>query len=157
MAGYYNKPVETQKAIDAEGWFHTGDQGFLTDEGRLCFEGRIGDGYKTKGFNVSPAEIEVLLRKHPSVANASVIGLPHPELGDMGVAFVIPRSGATPYEAELLAFAKGNLASFKVPLHVLFVDQFPMTSGTEKVQKFRLRQIAAATYGVDIKRGGAKR
>jgi acyl-CoA synthetase (AMP-forming)/AMP-acid ligase II len=157
MAGYYNKPVETQKAIDAEGWFHTGDQGFLTDDGRLCFEGRIGDGYKTKGFNVSPAEIEVLLRKHPVVSNASVVGLPHPELGDMGVAFVIPRPGTMPYEAELLAFAKDNLASFKVPAHVIFVDQFPMTSGTEKIQKFRLREIAAETYGVDLKRGGARR
>jgi acyl-CoA synthetase (AMP-forming)/AMP-acid ligase II len=157
MKGYYNKPVETQKAIDAEGWFHTGDQGYLTEDGRVVFEGRIGDGYKTKGFNVSPAEIEVLLRKHPSVANAAVVGIPHPELGDMGVAFVVPAPGKTPYEAEILAFARENLASFKVPQHVLFVDGFPLTSGTDKVQKFKLREIAAQTYGVTLRRAGAKR
>jgi acyl-CoA synthetase (AMP-forming)/AMP-acid ligase II len=154
MAGYYNKPVETAKAIDAEGWFHTGDQGFLDHSGRLAFEGRIGDGYKTKGFNVSPAEIETVLRKHPSVANACVIGLPHPELGDQGVAFVIARSKVS--EAELLSFAKANLASFKVPQHVLFIDDFPLTSGTEKVQKFKLRETAAQRLGVTLKRGATR-
>ncbi|MEO8557445.1 MAG: AMP-binding protein [Rhodospirillales bacterium] len=157
MAGYYNKPVETQKAIDAEGWFHTGDQGFLSEEGHLSFEGRIGDGYKTKGFNVSPAEIETVLRKHPAVANAACVGLPHSELGDMGVAFVVVQPNAKTTAAELLAFARQNLASFKVPQHVIFVDGFPLTSGTEKIQKFRLREMAAETYGVELKRGGARR
>jgi acyl-CoA synthetase (AMP-forming)/AMP-acid ligase II len=157
MKGYYNKPVETAKAIDRDGWFHTGDQGFLDEDGRLAFEGRIGDGYKTKGFNVSPAEIEVLLRKHPAVANAALVGLPHSELGDMGVAFVVAKPGTKPNEAELLAFAKANLASFKVPAHVIFTDSFPLTSGTDKVQKFKLRELAADTLGVALKRGGARR
>jgi len=156
MAGYYNKPVETAKAIDSEGWFHTGDQGFLDEDGRLAFEGRIGDGYKTKGFNVSPAEIETVLRKHPAVGNASCVGLPHPELGDMGVAFIIAKPGSKPNAAELLAFAKANLASFKVPSHVIFTDSFPLTSGTDKVQKFKLRELAAQQLGVALKRAGAR-
>jgi len=156
MKGYYNKPVETEKAIDSEGWFHSGDQGYMREDGRLVFEGRIGDGYKTKGFNVSPAEIETLLRKHPAVANAALVGLPHPELGDMGIAFVIVRPGAKISESELLAFARGNLASFKVPQHVIFVESFPLTSGTDKVQKFKLREMASAMLGVALKRAGAR-
>lgn len=156
MKGYYNKPVETAKAIDKDGWFHTGDQGYMRQDGRLVFEGRIGDGYKTKGFNVSPAEIEVVLRKHPAVANASLIGLPHPELGDMGVAFVIAKPGQRPLESELIAFARDNLASFKVPQHVIFVDSFPLTSGTDKVQKFKLREMASQMLGVALKRAGAR-
>ncbi len=157
MAGYYNKPVETAKAIDPDGWFHTGDQGFLTEEGRLTFEGRLGDGYKTKGFNVSPAEVELVLRRHPKVANAAAVGIPHPELGDQGVAFIVPRAGEKPNEAELLAFAKANLASFKVPQHVIFVDSFPLTSGTDKVQKFKLREMAAQALGVVLRKTGTGR
>ncbi len=156
MKGYYNKPAETAKAIDGEGWFHTGDQGFMREDGRLVFEGRIGDGYKTKGFNVSPAEIETLLRKHPAVANAALVGLPHPELGDMGIAFVIVRPGARISESELLAFARDNLASFKVPQHAIFVESFPLTSGTDKVQKFKLREMASEMLGVALKRAGAR-
>jgi acyl-CoA synthetase (AMP-forming)/AMP-acid ligase II len=156
MKGYYNKPVETEKAIDSEGWFHSGDQGFMREDGRLVFEGRIGDGYKTKGFNVSPAEIETLLRKHPAVANAALVGLPHAELGDMGVAFAIAKPGAKISESELLAFARDNLASFKVPAHVIFVENFPLTSGTDKVQKFKLREQAAEMLGVALKRAGAR-
>lgn len=156
MKGYYNKPVETAKAIDGDGWFHSGDQGYLRKDGRLVFEGRIGDGYKTKGFNVSPAEIETLLRKHPGIANAAVVGLPHPELGDMGVAFVIPKPGKKFAESELLGFARDNLASFKVPQHVILVETFPLTSGTDKVQKFKLREMASEMLGVALKRAGAR-
>jgi fatty-acyl-CoA synthase len=150
--GYYNKPEETARAL-RDGWFHTGDQGYLDSEGRLVFEGRIGDGYKTKGFNVSPAEIETLLRKHPAVANASVVGMPDPELGDVGVAFVIRSPQSSASESDIIAFAKSHLASFKVPREVVFVDSFPLTSGTEKIQKFKLRQMAADRFGVTLKRG----
>jgi acyl-CoA synthetase (AMP-forming)/AMP-acid ligase II len=150
--GYYNKPEETARAL-RNGWFHTGDQGYLDPEGRLVFEGRIGDGYKTKGFNVSPAEIETLLRRHPSVANATVVGIPDPELGDVGIAFVISAHQSSASESEIIAFAKSHLASFKVPRAVMFVDSFPLTSGTEKIQKFKLRQMAAERFGVSLKRG----
>jgi fatty-acyl-CoA synthase len=150
--GYYNKPEETARAL-RDGWFHTGDQGYLDPEGRLVFEGRIGDGYKTKGFNVSPAEIETLLRRHPSVANATVVGIPDPELGDVGIAFVISAHQSSASESEIIAFAKSHLASFKVPRAVMFVDSFPLTSGTEKIQKFKLRQMAAERFGVSLKRG----
>jgi fatty-acyl-CoA synthase len=151
--GYYNKPEETARAL-RDGWFHTGDQGYLDPEGRLVFEGRIGDGYKTKGFNVSPAEIETLLRKHPSVENASVVGIPDPELGDVGVAFVIPVPESSASESDIVAFTASHLASFKVPREIVFVNSFPLTSGTEKIQKFKLRQMAADRFGVSLKRGG---
>lgn len=150
--GYYNKPEETARAF-RDGWFHTGDQGYLDAEGRLVFEGRIGDGYKTKGFNVSPAEVETLLRKHPAVLNVSVVGLPDQEMGDVGVAFVISAAGSSVSEADIIAYAKSSLATFKVPRHVVFVDHFPLTSGTEKVQKFRLREMAADRFGISLKRG----
>jgi acyl-coenzyme A synthetase/AMP-(fatty) acid ligase len=74
----------------------------------------------------------------------------------MGVAFVIPRVGQRPLESELIAFARDNLASFKVPQHVIFVDAFPLTSGTDKVQKYKLREMASETLGVALKRAGAR-
>lgn len=151
--GYYNKPAETARAL-RDGWFHTGDQGQLDADGRLVFEGRIGDGYKTKGFNVSPAEVETVLRRHPAVSNVCLVGLPDPEWGDVGVAFVIPAQGKSISTEEILTLARAHLASFKVPRHVILVDAFPLTSGTDKIQKFRLRAMAAERLGLALQPGG---
>ncbi len=150
--GYYGKPEDTARAI-RDGWFHTGDQGYLDGEGRLVFQGRIGDGYKTKGFNVSPAEVEAVVRKHPAAANVSVVGLPDPELGEIGVAFVIAAAGVEATEDDIIEFTRERLAAFKVPRHVFFVDALPMTSGTDKVQKYRLREMAGERLGVSLQRG----
>lgn len=139
MKGYYRKPEETARAVDAEGWLHTGDAGVLRADGRLTFLYRLSEGYKTNGFNVAPAEVEAALRRHPDVADVAVYGRPHPVAGQVGVACVVPRPGATVDEAAMLAFLKPLLASYKMPRHVVQVDALPMTAGTGKVQKFRLR------------------
>ena len=139
MKGYYKKPAETAKTIDADGWMHTGDAGVLRADGRLTFLYRLSEGYKTNGFNIAPAEIEAALRRHPDVADVAVYGRPDPVAGQVGVACVIPRAGAGVDEAALLAFLRPVLASYKMPRHVVQVDEFPLTAGTGKVQKFKLR------------------
>lgn len=140
--GYYRKPEEYAKAMRADGWFRTGDKGFLTAEGRISFQGRIGDDYKSRGFNVSPAEIEAVAATHPAVNQAAVVGVPDALHGALGVLFVIPERDVRCDADALLGFLRGKLAGYKVPAAVIFVDAFPLTEGTGKVQKFRLREIA---------------
>jgi acyl-CoA synthetase (AMP-forming)/AMP-acid ligase II len=139
MKGYYRKPEETARAIDAEGWLHTGDAGVLRADGRLEFLYRLSEGYKTNGFNVAPAEIEAALRRHPEVADVAVFGRRDPVAGEVGVACVIARDGSRPSADALLEFLRPHLAAYKMPRHLVFVDALPMTAGTGKVQKFRLR------------------
>jgi acyl-CoA synthetase (AMP-forming)/AMP-acid ligase II len=139
--GYYNKPEETRRAFDGD-WFKTGDLGFMDAAGTLKFLRRVKDGYKHNGFNVATAEIEAAIKKHPAVRDAAVTDLPHRRFGAVGAAFVIAGKDATPDEADILEFLRPRLASFKVPAHVFLVDEFPVTAGTGKVQKFKLREIA---------------
>ncbi|NYZ16540.1 acyl--CoA ligase [Azospirillum sp. RWY-5-1] len=149
MAGYYKKPEETARVMHGDGWFRTGDLGAFTEDGRLVFKGRLGDGYKTRGFNVSPSEIEMALARHPAVAETAVVGIPDSDQGDIGIAYVIRSEGADADEAELVAFLRTQLASYKIPRHVFFVDELPLTAGTGKVQKFRLREDARRRLGRD--------
>lgn len=144
MKGYFNKPEETAKAFTADGWFKTGDGGLRLPDGSFQFQRRLKDGYKFNGFNVSTVEVEAALIQHPDVQAAAVLGLPHRAHGEIGAAFVIPRqgrpAGASP--EDILEFLKPRLASFKMPQHVFVVDEFPLTAGTGKVQKFKLREMA---------------
>jgi fatty-acyl-CoA synthase len=140
--GYYNKPEETHRAFSGD-WFKTGDLGVMSADGTLKFLRRVKDGYKHNGFNVATAEIEAALRKHPALRDAAVTDLPHPRFGAVGAAFVIAGDGPID-EAAIVEFLKVRLASFKVPAHVFVVDEFPVTAGTGKVQKFKLREMALA-------------
>ncbi|MCW5750400.1 MAG: AMP-binding protein [Alphaproteobacteria bacterium] len=140
MKGYYKKPAETARAIDKDGWFHTGDGAFLRADGRLTFCYRLGDGYKTNGFNVAPAEIESAIRRHPDVADVAVYGRRDPAAGEVGVACIVPREGAGIEEAAMLDFLRPILASYKMPRHVVSVPTLPRTAGTGKVQLFALRE-----------------
>lgn len=142
--GYYNKPEETQKALTEDGWFRTGDLGVMDETGRLAYRGRLGDGYKSRGFNVSPAEIEAALNTHADVAKSAVVGIPHALWGAVGAAFVVPKPGRPPDPDALLAYLRPLLSSFKLPEHVFLVSELPMTAGTGKVQKFKLREEALA-------------
>ncbi|MGE0151589.1 MAG: AMP-binding protein [Reyranellaceae bacterium] len=139
--GYYNKPEETQRAF-VDGWFKTGDLGIHRADDSIKFLRRVKDGYKHNGFNVATAEVEAALARHPAVQAVSVTDLPHPRFGAIGAGFVVRAEGAKASEQELIDFAKERLASFKVPAHIFFVDEFPLTAGTGKIQKFKLRELA---------------
>ena len=138
--GYYKKDAEYAKTQGPDGWFRTGDKGIITPEGRVSFISRLGDDYKSRGFNVSPSEIEAVLLTHPGVREAAVVGIPHPTHGFVGAAFVVASPATPSTEAELVAYMAERLASYKVPARVCYVDEFPLTEGTGKVQKFKLRE-----------------
>lgn len=140
MRGYYKKPEETARAFTSDGWYRTGDAGLMHADGSLQFLHRLSDGYKHKGFNVSTTEVEFVLQEHPAIERAVVVGIPDLIVGELGAAFLIPSSGVKIDLAEIRRFVSERLASFKVPAHLFVVDSFPMTGGTEKVQKFKLRE-----------------
>ena len=141
MQGYYKKPEETAKVLDAEGWFHTGDTGYLREDGYLRFIGRYKDMLKIGGENVDPMEVEGHLLGHEGVYKVSVVGLPDERLTEVPVAFVQPRPGTGLRPQDVIDFCRGKIASFKIPRHVVFVEDFPMTA-SGKVQKVKLREQA---------------
>jgi fatty-acyl-CoA synthase len=141
MQGYYRKPEETAKAIDSDGWMHTGDMGLIRSDGHLRFMGRYKDMLKIGGENVDPLEVESYLLSHPAIHAAAVVGLPDARLSEVAVAFIRLHAGQTLSEQEVANHCRGKIASYKVPRYVLFVDEFPMT-GSGKVQKVKLREEA---------------
>jgi len=136
MQGYLDDPVATAEAIDADGWLHTGDLGNLDDSGRLRVVGRKKDMFIVGGFNAYPAEIEGFLLEHPAVAQAAVIGVPDERLGQVGKAFVVPKTHVS--EHDLLAWCRGRMAGFKAPRSIEFLDELPLNA-TGKVMKDQLR------------------
>jgi fatty-acyl-CoA synthase len=141
MTCYYKKPEETAKSYNADGWFLTGDMGYLRADGYLRFLGRYKDMLKIGGENVDPMEVEAYLQGHDDVLEAAVVGYPDERLTEVAVAFVAPREGRNPSEADILAHCRGRIASFKIPRHILFIPQLPMTP-TGKVRKVELRAQA---------------
>jgi acyl-CoA synthetase (AMP-forming)/AMP-acid ligase II len=141
-AGYYKDPVRSAEVIDEAGWLHTGDAGQLDVEGRLLFHGRIKDMLKVGGENVAPAEVENLLSTHPAVRLVQVVGVPHARLIEVPAALVELRPGAKASEDDLISFCHGRIASFKVPRHVRFVNDWPMSA--TKIQKAPLRAALIA-------------
>ncbi len=139
MLAYYKKPEETAKAIDADGWLHTGDMAIRRDDGMIRFLGRYKEILKVGGENVDPVEVEAFLLQHPSVNQVKIVGVPDARLSEVGAACLILNPGASVTATDLIEFCRGKLASFKIPRHILFVKEFPMTS-SGKVQKFRLRE-----------------
>jgi fatty-acyl-CoA synthase len=150
MQGYYKRPEETARAIDADGWFHTGDMGLMRPDGHMRFLGRYKDMLKIGGENVDPMEVEALLMSHAAINLAAVVGLPDARLSEVAVAFVKLEPGQNLTEREVIEHCRGRVASFKIPRHVVFVDEFPMTS-SGKIQKVTLRERARAnpTHGGD--------
>jgi acyl-CoA synthetase (AMP-forming)/AMP-acid ligase II len=146
MRGYLDDEEATAKTIDAEGWLHTGDIGVMDARGYLRITDRIKDMYICGGFNCYPAEIEEMLREHPEISQAAVVGVPDERLGEVGMAFVVPLSGAELSEAEVVAWAREHMANYKVPRFVRVVRELP-TNAMGKVMKFVLRDRAAA--GID--------
>jgi fatty-acyl-CoA synthase len=141
MRGYYGKPVETAQALDHDGWVHTGDMGVIRADGHLRFLGRYKDMLKIGGENVDPMEVEAFLMSHAAINLAAVVSFPDPRLAEVAVAFVKREPGSPLTDTEVLAHCHGRIASFKIPRHVIFVDDFPMTS-SGKIQKVKLREEA---------------
>jgi HIP---CoA ligase len=141
MRKYLDDPEATADAIGADGWLHTGDLGTIDADGYLRIVGRIKDMFIVGGFNAYPAEIENLLVRHPRVTQAAVIGVPDDRLGEVGMAFVVLDSGASLEPAELMEWAHGEMANFKVPRFVEFVEALPVNA-TGKVVKDELRARA---------------
>ena len=115
MRGYLDDPAETARAIDAEGWLHTGDLGVIDERGCLRIVGRKKDMFIVGGFNAYPAEIENLLLGHPAVGRVAVVGMPDERLGEVGMAFVVLAPGAELQPDELIGWARGVMANYKVP------------------------------------------
>jgi fatty-acyl-CoA synthase len=141
MQGYYGKPTETAQALDPDGWVHSGDMGVMRSDGHLRFMGRYKDMLKIGGENVDPMEVEAFLMSFAGINLAAVVSFPDPRLSEVGVAFVKRERGHALTDAEVLTQCKGRIASFKIPRHVIFVDDFPMTS-SGKIQKVKLREEA---------------
>jgi fatty-acyl-CoA synthase len=140
MQGYYQKPEETAKAVDPEGWLHTGDMAIMRQDGMIRFFGRYKEILKVGGENVDPVEVEAFLLQHPAVNQVKLVGVPDARFSEVGAACVVLNAGAQATAEQLTAFCRGKLAGFKIPRYVLFVKEFPMTS-SGKVQKFRLREV----------------
>jgi fatty-acyl-CoA synthase len=145
MQGYYRRPEETARAIDRDGWFHTGDMGVMRPDGHLRLLGRYKDMLKIGGENVDPMEVEAFLMGHPAIKGAAVVGVPDARLSEVAVAFVQRQPGSALTEGEVIDHCRGRLASFKIPRRVAFVDEFPMTS-TGKIQKVKLRERARSEW-----------
>jgi fatty-acyl-CoA synthase len=145
MLGYYKNPEATAGKV-RDGWLHTGDMGVKDADGYLRITGRLSDMIIVGGFNAYPAEIENFYLRHPKILDVSVVGVPDPVLGEVPMAFVVPRAGATLTPQEIRDFAKDRIANFKVPRHVEIVSEFPLT-GSGKVQKFKQKAWAIETYG----------
>ncbi len=139
MDGYLDDDDATAAAIDQEGWLHTGDLGTYDENGYFKILGRIKDMIIVGGFNVYPAEVEDMMREHPSVRDVALIGVSDDRLGEVGCAFVILREDIQP--DDLHQWCRENMANFKVPRYIEFLDSFPLT-GSNKISKLALREIA---------------
>ena len=147
MIGYWGNQDATRDAIDAAGWMHTGDLATADADGYVNIVGRIKDMVIRGGENIYPREIEEFLYAHPAVLDVQVIGVPSRKYGEEVMAWVKARPGLEVTGADLAAFCRGRMATFKIPRYWKFVDEFP-TTVTGKVQKFRMREIAIADLGL---------
>jgi fatty-acyl-CoA synthase len=148
MLGYWNNAEATANAIDQARWMHTGDLATMDEEGYINIVGRIKDLVIRGGENVYPREIEEFLYTHPKVSDVQVIGVPDPKYGEEIMAWIKLKPGEQVTEEELKAFCKGQIAHYKIPRYIKFVDAFPMTV-TGKIMKFQMREQSTKELGLD--------
>jgi len=143
MRGYLGSSAsQNADAMTTDGFFRTGDTGRLTEAGELVFVGRATEMIKKGGINISPAEVEDVLMRHPDVAQAGVVGVPDPQQGERLAAFVVPKPGCAPTAAELTAHCRAVASRYKVPDFIEIRDALPVTS-TGKLMRRDLKQLAA--------------
>ncbi|HEX8034867.1 MAG TPA: AMP-binding protein, partial [Ktedonobacterales bacterium] len=143
FSGYWNRPDATAAAFDADGWFQTGDLGWVSDDGWYTITGRARELIISGGYNIYPREVEDVLAAHPAVAEVAVVGAHESDLGEQVVAVVVPRAGHAVSAGELIAFCRERLASYKKPRQVIFVDGLPRNA-LGKVQK----HVLASQIGI---------
>jgi HIP---CoA ligase len=146
MKGYYEDPDATAQTIDADGWLHTGDIAVMDAAGNVRITDRLKDMYVVGGFNAYPAEVEQVIARHEGVAECAVVGVPDERLGEVGVAFIVARPGATIDPDEVVAWCRERMANFKAPRSVALVESLPRNA-SGKVLKFELRDAIAGVGG----------
>ncbi len=151
MHGYWGDAAKTREAIDADGWMHTGDLATMDDQGYVNIVGRIKDMVIRGGENIYPREIEEFLYRMPAVQDVQVVGIPDKRYGEELCAWIIAKPGATLTEDAVRDFCKGQIAHYKVPRHIRFVTEFPMTV-TGKIQKFKIRDAMKEQLGLEEER-----
>lgn len=152
MKGYYKNPEATAKAIDSEGWLHSGDLGVMDTEGYFRVTGRIKDMIIRGGENIYPREIENFLYTMPQIQAIEVVGVPSPKYGEVVGAFITKRPGAVLNEEDVIDFCRGKISRYKIPKYIFFVDEFPMTA-SGKIQKYKLRALSLELLnetGIDV-------
>ncbi|WNY28612.1 3-[(3aS,4S,7aS)-7a-methyl-1,5-dioxo-octahydro-1H-inden-4-yl]propanoyl:CoA ligase [Methanimicrococcus stummii] len=152
MKGYYNNPKATAEAIDGDGYLHSGDLGVMDENGNYTITGRIKDMIIRGGENIYPREIEEFLYKLEGVKDVQVAGVPSEKYGEEVGAFIILQDGVKMHPEDVRDFCRGQIARYKVPKYVFFLDEFPMT-GSGKIQKFKLRDMSlelAKEYGYEV-------
>lgn len=149
MRGYWNDEEKTRESIDPAGWIHTGDLAIIDDEGFCNIVGRVKDMIIRGGENVYPREIEEYLYRHPQVQDVAVFGVPDQKYGEQIAAWVKLRDGGSATEDEIKTYCREQIAHYKVPAYIRFVDEFPMTV-TGKIQKFVMRDTMVEDLGLSI-------
>ncbi len=147
MKGYYNLPEATAKAIDAEGWLHTGDLATMDERGYCKITGRLKDMIIRGGENIYPREIEEFLYTFPKLADVQVVGVPDLKYGEEVMAWVKLKEGQAATSEEIRDFCRGKIAHYKIPRYIKFVSDFPMTV-TGKIQKYKMREVAVEELGL---------
>jgi fatty-acyl-CoA synthase len=147
MLGYWADEPRTREAIDPAGWMHTGDLAVIDEEGFCNIVGRIKDLVIRGGENVYPREVEEFLFRHPKVAEVQVIGVPDPRFVEEICAWIRLKPGEAATAEEIREFCQGQIAHYKIPRHIRFVEEFPMTV-TGKVQKYLMREAMIAELGL---------
>ena len=136
MQGYWNDSVKTAEAI-VDGWMYTGDLGSMDEQGYITVVGRSKDMIIRGGENIYPIEVENFLYRHPKISDVQIVGVPDDHYGEVLAAWIIPKSGETITEQEIRDFCYNQIAHFKIPTYIRFVEQYPMTV-TGKIQKFKI-------------------
>jgi fatty-acyl-CoA synthase len=147
MKGYDHEPEATARAINQEGWLRTGDLAVMREDGYFHIAGRLKEMIIRGGENIYPREIEEFLHQHPKIADVYVVGMPDARLGEAVLAWIKLRAGESMTDEEVRDYCRGQIAHFKIPQYIRFVDAFPMTV-TGKVQKFRIREQEIEALGL---------
>nr|WP_228127153.1 AMP-binding protein [Psychrobacter lutiphocae] len=146
MAGYWNDPVKTAEAV-VDGWMHTGDLGTMDEEGYITIVGRSKDMIIRGGENIYPIEVENFLYTHPKIADVQIVGVPDAHYGEVLAAWIIPNKGEQLTEQEVRDFCYNQIAHFKIPTYIRFVEHYPMTV-TGKIQKFKIVEAMKEELGI---------